>query len=204
MLLDRELLNHRAEVARLLRGRKYDVTPTGIRLGRMNADINGVFETEHRRRVASGFVSDGRQIHHNLLTTEGRNHAVDVILGHTAATATWYCALFEGNVSPAAGWTAGNFDSNATEFTDYDEATRVAFDEGAAASGSADNASNRAVFTIASGVTNKSLYGGALLSASAKEATTGVLLAASSFSSVRIVNATDELLVKYTLSLTSS
>ena len=110
-------------------------------------------------------------------------------------------ALFEGNVTPGASLTAATFTATTTECTAYDEAARVAFNEGAAAAGVIDNAANRALFTMNA---TKTVYGGALLSASAKSATTGTLLAAARFATPRNVVDDDELSCRYTLTLTSA
>lgn len=159
--------------------------------------VMGVFDVEIRR----GGKVIARDISSNIVTTEGLNHILDVVLHGTAATATWYIAPFEGNYTPVAGLTAATFTAAATECTAYDEATRVAYNEAAAAAGVTTNSANRAVFTINA---TKTLYGAALLSASAKSSTSGVCLAAARFSSSRAVVDNDEVAVSYSLTLTSS
>ena len=189
-----ELLRHRSEIARAIRNRKYDVTPTNIRIPSMSADINGVMESWLNGR--------DHQIHANLFTTEGRDHTLSVLVANGSVIGTWYCAPF-GNSTPLATWTAANFTANALEFDDYDEATRVEFVDGAIASGSVSNSASRAEFTMSTGV-NTTLYGAGLLSVSTKNAITGKCLAASLFAASRPVVATDVLTVQYTLNLTSS
>ncbi len=189
-----ELLRHRSEVARAIRNLKYEVTPTGFHIPSMRADINGVMESWLNGR--------DHQIHANMFTTEGRNHTLDVLVANGSVIGTWYCAPF-GNSTPAATWTGANFTANALEFDDYDEVTRVEYEEGAIASGSVSNSANRAEFTISAGISS-TLYGAGLLSVSTKNAVTGKCLAASLFAASRAVVATDVLGVQYTLSLTSS
>lgn len=159
--------------------------------------VMGVFDVEIRR----GGKVIARDISSNIVTTEGLNHILDVVLHGTAATATWYIAPFEGNYTPVAGLTAATFTAAATECTAYDEATRVAYNEAAAASGVTTNSANRAVFTINA---SKTLYGAAIISASAKSATSGTLLAAARFSSSRAVVDDDEVAIAYSLTLTST
>lgn len=194
-----DLMRHRGEILRALANHKYDVTDEGgilLRAG-INATPMGVFDVEHRRkgdllaRVAGS----------NIIPTEGRNHILDVIFHGATQVNPWHIALFEGNYTPVAGLTAATFTASATECTAYDESTRVAFNEGAAASGVIDNASNRAVFTMNA---TKTIYGGALLSVSTKSSTSGTLAAAARFSTARSVVDDDELSVRYQLTLTSS
>lgn len=139
---------------------------------------------------------------HNLVTLEGRNHTLEAELGGGAQVPTWYIALFAGNVTPAAGWTAANFDANATEFTNFDEGVRQEYDEGAATAGAIDNDGNEAEFTVSAG--GGTVYGAALISNSVVGATTGTLFSAARFATVKNLDEGDVIRVKYTVSLTSS
>lgn len=194
-----DLMRHRGEFARRIANKDYELSPAGILFPKMQCFVGGVFDTEHRR------VGDmlARDISPNIIPTEGLNHILDVLAHAATQITTWYVALFEGNVTPGATLTGPTFDSVLTECTAYDETTRVAFDEAAAASGVIDNSANRAVFTINA---TKTVYGGGLLSSSTKQdATAGVIcLAASRFSASRPVVSGDELAVKYSLTATSS
>ena len=194
-----DLMKHRGEVLRALANHKYDITDDGsILLGAgINAIPMGVFDVDHRR----GGDLIARVAGSNIIPTEGLNHILSTVLAGGSQVLTWYLALFEGNVTPGASLTAATFTATTTECTAYDEAARVAFNEGAAAAGVIDNAANRAIFTMNA---TKTVYGGALLSASAKSATTGSLLAAARFATPRNVVDDDELSVRYTLTLTSA
>lgn len=100
---------------------------------------------------------------HNIITDEGLNRILDVMLHATTQTTTWYCGLVESNTDPAAGMT---YDVPVfTECTSYDEATRPAYNEAAASSKSTTNSANKAVFTINA---TKTLYGAFLASVSTK------------------------------------
>lgn len=186
----------RGEMLRALAG--FGFTPSqseGVLDGSM--PVMGVFELEHRR---NGKLI-GRDISSNIVTTEGLNHILSVVLGAGSAVSPWYVALFEGNYTPVAGLTAATFTASATECTAYDEAARVAYVEGTPSGGVIDNSASRAVFTMNA---TKTIYGGALLSVSTKSSTSGTLLAAARFSSSRAVVVADELSVRYSLTLTSS
>ena len=194
-----DLMKHRGEVLRALANHKYDITDDGsILLGAgINAIPMGVFDVDHRR----GGDLIARVAGSNIIPTEGLNHILSTVLAGGSQVLTWYLALFEGNVTPGASLTAATFTATTTECTAYDALNRVAFQEGAAASGVIDNAANRALFTMNA---TKTVYGGALLSAQTKSATTGTLLAAARFSTPRNVVDDDELSVRYTLTLTSA
>lgn len=194
-----DLMKHRGEVLRALANRHFEPTGDGGIL--IGAGINvipmGAFECEHRRR---GDLIE-RTVGSNVVPVEALNHILSVILAGGSQVSTWYMALFEGNVTPNSSLTAATFASSTTECTSYDEATRVEYKEGAPAGGAIDNASNRAIFTMNA---TKTVYGGALLSTSAKSSTAGVCLAAARFAAARNVVASDELSVRYTLTLTSA
>lgn len=161
--------------------------------------IGGVFDYELRHlgnRDDAEFWSS-----HNLVVDQGLNHILDVVLHGSTQVTTWYVGLFEGNYVPVAGDTAATFPASATECTAYDEATRVAYNEAAAASKVTTNAANRAEFTINA---TKTIYGGFLSSVSTKAATTGTLLAADRGSAAKSVVDNDVLLVTYSLTLTAT
>lgn len=157
----------------------------------------GVFDVEIRR----GGKVIARDISSNIVTTEGLNHILSIVLAGGTQVTTWYVAPFEGNYTPVAGLTAATFTAAATECTAYDESARVAYVEAAPSGGVITNSASRAVFTINA---SKTLYGAALLSASAKSSTSGVCLAAARFSSSRAVVDNDEVACSYTLTLTST
>jgi hypothetical protein len=180
---------------RAVRNFKYEMTEGGILVGGASGLLIG-----GRFGVS---VNDGpMEWDKNLIVNEGLNHILDVILHNQAQIATWYVALFGGNVTPAATWTAANFDSLATEFTNYDEATRVEYNEAAAAAQSITNSANKAAFTI--GVGGGTVYGAALISSNVKEGTSGKLFAATRFATQRVLDATDILNVAYTVNAASS
>lgn len=182
------------DLRRLFAANRYEIAPNGFYFPTVRAGAYGVMEVQ---------VNDGPIVAcPNTFTTEGFNHMLDTEYHDGAKVSTWYMSLWSLNATPAITWTAANFNANATEFTNYDEATRVAYVEAAASSGSITNSASKATFTIATG--GGSIWGGALHSVSTKSAATGVLAAAAKFDSLRTLAATDQINLGYTLSLTAA
>ena len=184
----------RQELSRALSNHKYEHTDTGLLFPASGLQIGGFFE------VAQG--EGPYELSPNLVPTEGLTHILSVALAQGVQKLAFYIALFSGNVSVQNTWTGANFVANATEFTNYDEATRVEWQHGAVAAGSVSNADTPALFTIGAG--GGTVRGVALLEASAKSATNGVLIAASRLPSDKVLAEDEELRVKYTISATST
>lgn len=185
---------HRAEALRRLRNGQYEPTASGVEIPAMKLQFSGHFETQ----VGTGPWS----IDSNLVVDQGILHIINVALDQASANAAFYIAPFGGNVTPAATWTAANFTSNATEFTNYTETTRVLWANDVVAANAIGNTTTPALFTMNTG--GGTIRGAALISIATKNATTGVLIAAARFGADKILAATEELRVKYTLSGTSS
>lgn len=194
MKIAADILAHRREFARAVANHKYEVSPSGLLFPNQKVFVGGVWETT--QNYADPDMSP------NIIPTEGLNHILSVLVAGGSQVTTWYVALFSGNVTPGASYTAANFASNATEITTgYSESTRVAYTEGSVSAGAVDNDASRAEFTSTA---TQTAYGGALLSVSTKGSTSGTLLAAARFSASRSLVSGDTLQVKYTLSATSS
>lgn len=138
---------------------------------------------------------------HNLIPDEGVAHTMGVLFKSSTQVATWYIAIYEGNFTPAGSITAATFPALATECTAYTPSTRPEFVEGAVAGGAVDNSASRAEFTMTA---DKTIYGGVITSASAKSATTGVLISAVRFTSPKVVATGDVLRVTAGNSLVSA
>lgn len=164
-----------------------------------SAVVGGVFTIEH---VRDGKVIDTWQ-EKNLVTNEGLNSLLDTYLNGdgTAKISAWYVSIFEGNYTPLATLTAATYPAAATESTAYDEATRVLWVDAGASSQQITNSASKATFTINA---TKTIYGAALVSASAKSAVTGVCFAASRFAVARSVVDNDQLLITYTVQAASA
>lgn len=142
----------------------------------------------------------------NLLPTEGIAYILG-LLGATSKVTAFYLAPYAGAVNPAANWTAANFTSNATEITSTSEgfsnATRPVWTYGAVSAGVIGNSASPAAFTVdCSTVLNISGMG--LLSSDIRGGTAGVLLSATRYPAVRVVNDGDTFEVIYNISLTDS
>jgi hypothetical protein len=114
-------------------------------------------------------VRDGKIIDEfdapNLVVDQGLNHLLDVLLHGSTQVGTWYLGVFEGNYTPVAGLLASTIAGAATETTAYDETTRPAYNEAAAAAKVTTNTANKATFTFNA---TKTLYGAFLISDSTK------------------------------------
>ncbi len=189
---------HVRELTRFVRDGDYEVTDGGILVhsaalarGRYTTTING----------------KDPQVDYNLLPTEGIAFILAVALGGTAKAAGFYLALSSGNVSPAANWTAANYNANATEITSqsegYSNATRPQWVPGAVSGGVIGNLASRAVFNVVCSSTIN-VAGAALLTDSTRGGTSGTLVSATRYGSVRVVNNGDTFQVGYEVELTDS
>lgn len=193
-----DLIKHGRELLRALRNRHYEKAENGLLFPRQHVMVGGYFTT---------WVNEGEQfdVDHNLVPSEGLVYLLNT--GYKAGTpaSALYLAPFSGNITPSGSITAANFTSTATEFTSYDETTRVQWQADAVSGTSVANATTKAAFTMSTGVASQTLYGAGLLSASAKSSTSGSCLAATRFSSPKTgLNAGDVLNVQYTVSMSST
>lgn len=162
---------HLPELRRAISNNRYEETGTGIFVPSM--DMIAGFSCETR--------VNGRdpQLTHNLLTLQGRRYLLGAAVAGTAQNTSFYIAPFTGDVTPNDSWTAANFTATATEFTGYDGANRILWDKAMhPTASSADNTSSAATFTLSTGQTGVTIRGFALLTASSKSATTGILVSA--------------------------
>jgi hypothetical protein len=100
----------------------------------------------------------GRSECHNIVTDEGLNKILDVMLHATTQISTWYCVISETNTTPAAGMTYAV--PSFTEWQSYGETTRPEYVEAASSGKSTTNSANKAVFTANA---TKTLYGAGLV-----------------------------------------
>lgn len=136
----------------------------------------------------------------NLVTTQGKNDALDKHIAGSGYTATWYMSLIDstGYSAIVAGDTAASH-AGWAEYTSYSESARPTPSWSAAASGTKSTSSS-VTFTIPSTVT---LKGAILISNSTKGGTSGVLYSAGLFTEGdRVINGAAVLTVSYSTSLT--
>lgn len=187
-----DLIRHRREFARAVANHKYEQTESGLYFPEQRAFAGGM--------LATTVNGEDLRVDANTFTTEGLNYLLTAGVKNGAAAAAFYLAPFSGNVTPTASLTAATFDSTQTEFTNYTEAGRPEFVDGAVASGSLSNSASRAEITADTGGGN--VWGAGLLSIATKSSTSGTLLACAKFASVRALLETDVLAFQYTLTLT--
>ncbi len=133
------------------------VNPEDLAKVRDGAKLKGhwdieVFNNAREMKLVSKSECD------NLITNEGLDALLNILLHGSTQITTWYCVISETNTSPAAGMTYAT--PSFTETQAYDEATRPAFNEAASSSQSVTNSANKAVFTMND---TKTLYGAALV-----------------------------------------
>jgi len=139
----------------------------------------------------------------NKWTTQALTDMLSVYVDSGSQSANWYFAPFSNNgATPAIGWTAANFNSNATEVTNYDEATRQAW-VNATPSGSSVGTTTDATITASTG--GLSIAGCGVLNQSGKGSTAGILLIALKNTSGTAVaySEGDQPTIGYTLTLTA-
>jgi len=181
------------ELSRALANNDFEQSKNGIVFPKSKLALGGVFTMAVNGQDEQSF--------NNTIVNQFRTSALEQLFGATAKIGTYYIAPYAGNVTPAASWTAANFTSSATEFTNYDEAARQEWDVGAVSAFGISNVASRATFTIG-GAAQTTIWGAALLSSSAKSATSGVLVAAARASAARenLVDG-DEITLSYTIVL---
>lgn len=171
-----------------------------------------------RRRVHSGLRWHGEfgwecpqlGIHqtlwgHNRVVNLGIDQILNSALRGEGLISSWYIAPFAADVTPPATLTAANFNSTLTEFTNYDEATRVAWvSDGASTAQLLQNDAAPALFTIGNGA-QAAIYGAVMHSNNVKGGTNGLILAAAKAPSA-FLNLADgfEVKIKYRLTGASS
>lgn len=172
---------------------KFDRTDEGIYFPNSGILAKGVFVFSKR--------GEPDEYSENLVVNEGLDYLLGAGVGGTTVLSNWYIATFSGDVTVLNTWTAANFTANATEWTSYLSATRPAWTRGSVASGAVDSFASKAEFK--STADTQTVRGAALISASAKSAVSGKLMAASRFPSDKLLD-TDEILdIGYGLQLTA-
>lgn len=198
MQLHTDLIRHGLEFSRAIEAHQYEMTDVGIHFPKQKVIVASTYTT----RVNGA----GQQVDPNIMPTEALNYLLKLGLTNVGGLGNWYVAPFVNNVAPLATLTAANFAATQGEFTTYDEVARPALTVPAdPVAGSYSNEAAPAVFTAgAVGGGGVYIYGAAVLSASAKSATTGKLLSCSLFGAARQLFATDKLTVEVDINATST
>ncbi len=132
----------------------------------------------------------------NIVVDEGLNHALTVLFTGAGQVAAWFVLLKDNTGDPLDG--SETYGTKVfTELTDYDEATRPAYVEGAASGESIDNSGTPASFAINATIT---VFGAALVSVNTKgDSGAGTMFCAANFASSKALSAGDTLEVTYTI-----
>jgi hypothetical protein len=137
----------------------------------------------------------------NLITNEGLNATLNVMLNGSSQLTSWYLALYTGNYTPIATDTAASLPGNATETSAYTSATRPQWTPAAASGQSISNSASRASYTFNA---SNTIYGAFMTSSSVVGGTSGTSFSAALFGSSKNVVNTDQLLLTYTFSAASA
>ena len=159
-----------------------------------SARFRGIWEIEVYEKAGGKLLSKSQC--HNIITDEGLNHLLNVVLHDTAKKATWYCELFESDTTPDGSETYAV--PVYTECEAYDEATRPEFNNAASSAESTTNSANKAVFTMNA---SKTLYGASIVSVNTKgdEAGGGVLFCCGKFGTAQPVISGNVINLTYTV-----
>jgi hypothetical protein len=162
--------------------------------------ITSVWEIDH---IRNGKVID-HDVISNLITTQGLNFWNDVMFHGTTALATWYLELFSSNTTILATHTYA-IPGYTPVTAKVDEATRVAFVEGASVAGVTTNTASKALYTFND---SETVYGAALVGGSTTKGDvadgTGILFAAALFGSPKTVVNDDILATTVTITLANA
>ena len=140
-----------------------------------------------------------RESNRNLVTTEGLNHVLSIVLDGGTQITGWYVAL-KGAGSAAAGDTMSSH-SGWSEDVTYSDSYRQTLTLGTASSGSIDNTASKANFSINGSTT---IAGAFLVSSDSKSSSSGKLYGVVDFASSRAVISGDTLIVTVTLTAASA
>jgi hypothetical protein len=161
--------------------------------------VQSIYDVEHWRE--GELLSKTQDT--NMVTNQGLDFLLDCVFGAKAkVTTAWYVLIFESDTTILATHTYAV--PGFTESSAYDEGARVEYVDVAASSQSLTNSASKAVFTIDA---SKTIYGAALVGATAgditvisnTDATNGILYCASQFGSAKSVVDNDVLNVTITL-----
>lgn len=170
--------------------------PSNLRTG---AKFKGVFDIEIKEKLGN-LLSKSRA--ENIVTDEGLDALLDIMLHAATQITTWYCVIFETDTTPDGDTTYAV--PVFTEWAAYDEATRPEYEEAASSSQSVTNSANKAEFTANA---TKTLYGAALVGGGSAPTTKsnvaggGTLLCAGKFAASQPV--VDDNVVNLTYTVTA-
>ena len=146
------------------------------------------------------FYPDGtlkwREIVPNIVVDEGLYYSLDTNFMGGTAYSSWYVAIFNTDSTPVAGWDYVGINTDQTEFTSYDEATRPHWNPASIVTLSL---TDEVTFTASTGA-NTTLYGSYVVNVNTKgdnASGVGIMWCATRFGTPRPYVATEILNVTY-------
>lgn len=177
---------------------KYEKRESGLIVPR------GHFKAQIIRGLESDYPMEDEEFEFdNICVNEGLIFLLNTIFANQQNVSGWYMGVFTNNYTPVATDTAATLPGNAGEFTGYSGGARPTFSPASAAqpTPSISNANSRASFTFTG---SANLVGAFLSSSPTPGGASGTLFSAAQFPSAKAVSNTDQLLLTYTLSASSS
>lgn len=165
--------------------------------GDQNFKVGGVFGIQH---IRNGEVI-AEEAYPNLVVNEGLDYILDAALSGGSQTTTFYIGIYKNNYTPIASNVMATFAGSgvANEISaEIDESVRQTWTDAGVSSRSVTNSASPAVFTANATV---AVYGAFLSTNNTLGGTTGKLVAATKFASVRNLLDTDTLNVTYTFTI---
>lgn len=137
----------------------------------------------------------------NIVVNQGLNALLNIGLGSQAQITQWYLGLFSGNYTPVSSDTAASISANSSETTVYTAGARQLFVPTTSTTQSITNSASTASFTFNA---TAAIYGAFLASSSIISGTSGYLMSAAQFGTVKNVVSGDQLLLTYTFNASST
>lgn len=173
------------------------VPEKGLVMGRFKARITRGYESPLWAEGDDEFEFD------NICVAEGLIYLLNAGFGLVSPNSQWYMGVFQNNYTPVSTDTAASIVGNAGEYNGYSGGARPNFTPAAAAQPTPQltNAASRASFTFTG---TSTLIGAFLISSAGILSATGTLFSAAQFPSPKSVGNTDQLLLTYVLTASSS
>ena len=171
--------------------------PPGMKAG---GRFKGVFNIEIKDKLGN-LLSKSRA--ENIITDEGLDALLDIMLGNATQIHPWYCVIFDADFTPDGDETYAV--PGYAEWAAYDEATRPEYEEAASSGQSVTNSANKAEFTAND---TDTLWGAALVGGGSAPTTKsntaggGTLLCAGKFAASQPV--VDDNVVNLTYTVTAA
>ena len=165
---------------------------------KMRAGVGGVFIIECYDRFGNFKWIEKT---HNIVTNQGLDFLLNVLLHRSTQIDPWYCVLVETNTTATSAMTYAA--PVYTETTAYSEVTRPEYAEAAASSQSITNSASKAAFTMNA---TKTLYGASLVGGGTDPTVKGnilgggTLLCYAKFGASRVAESADIVYLTYTFS----